>query len=239
MKVKEFNIHTGIYFFQTDSILTTMHSHPAIEYIIAEHGYFDLHTQHHFYKELRAAIIPANIPHSICAMQGMQHILMLEHRNIFLNNFLRVYGITLNDAVYTEQAADSPLLIVQKELYAASSANYLPAQDYDPCIARIIEYIEHNSTDYHTILATLCSLLNLSSSRISHLFRENTGITLKKYIVWNRLRTTIAHYLNHDTDLFSSLIEAGFYDQAHFAHSFRKMLGINPTAVYNSRIVQV
>ena len=88
------------------------------------------------------------------------------------------------------------------------------------------------------MLNTLTQVVHLSESRLSHLFKAKVGISLKKYMVWCKLRSTIDQHLDKKEDLFSSLIQSGFYDQPHFSKAFKTMLGVKPSNVYNSRTVQ-
>jgi AraC-like DNA-binding protein len=88
-------------------------------------------------------------------------------------------------------------------------------------------------------MKTLQGVVFLSESRLSHLFKENIGISLKKYLLWNKLKKTVKQHLTEKEDLFTSLIKAGFYDQPHFSKAFKTMLGVKPTKAYNSRTLQV
>ena len=78
----------------------------------------------------------------------------------------------------------------------------------------------------------------LSDSRLSHLFKEHIGISIKKYLIWNKLRKAINLYLSESTNLTDVSIQSGFFDQAHLSNSFKKVLGVSPSKVYNSRILQ-
>lgn len=110
--------------------------------------------------------------------------------------------------------------------------------DYDKRVTTIIDYLNNHQLEYEQLIETIEKVVNLSPSRLSHLFKENTGISLKKYLVWCKLKTTINQYLGENEGIFTSLIQSGFYDQPHFSRAFKTMLGVKPSTVYNSRIIQ-
>jgi AraC-like DNA-binding protein len=110
---------------------------------------------------------------------------------------------------------------------------------YDPRVASIINFLGNHELKYDVMIKTLQQVVCLSESRLSHLFKENVGISLKKYLVWNKLKTTIKGHLTTKEDLFTSLINANFYDQPHFSKAFKTMLDVKPSKAYNSRTLQV
>jgi transcriptional regulator GlxA family with amidase domain len=68
----------------------------------------------------------------------------------------------------------------------------------------------------------------LSVSRALHLFRHEAGIPLWSYVA--RLRVDYARYLLRNTDRSMADIaaECGFYDQSHFARTFKAAEGVPP-----------
>lgn len=76
----------------------------------------------------------------------------------------------------------------------------------------------------------LASHLSLSSSRLSHLFKEETNLTLKKYIQHRKLIKSI-HGLQRNLNFTEAAFYGGFYDQPHFIKIFKKMFGIRPSKI--------
>lgn len=60
----------------------------------------------------------------------------------------------------------------------------------------------------------------LSKSRLSHLFKEETGMTLHSYLAFEKLRKTHEYYLNGES-LTDSCIKAGFNSSSH-SSSYKK-----------------
>ena len=235
MTVIDFNTEKGIYLFKMHDLDTEYHSHPAIEIILVERGSFQMKTEGQEYTNLKFAVIDANKEHRLYAKDCDLRVLMVEHHSQFTKRILQSHNVELPEGYYqTATRFPSALLNkIQSELLDAETPT-----EYDPRIADIIDYVDNHELDYRTMLATLKPMVNLSESRISHLFKANVGLSLKKYLVWSKLRNTIKQHLDREEDLFSALIRSGFYDQPHFSNTFKSMLGINPTRVYNSRTLQ-
>jgi AraC-like DNA-binding protein len=70
----------------------------------------------------------------------------------------------------------------------------------------------------------------VSESRLIHLFKKETGTTIRKYILWNKLQQAIKfHLLGNSLKQSASL--SGFTDAAHFNRVFVSNYGINPSSM--------
>jgi AraC-like DNA-binding protein len=78
-------------------------------------------------------------------------------------------------------------------------------------------------------LETLAEALGISASRLRHMFKEQTGLPISRYILWMRLRRALLKALEGAT-MAESAQEAGFSDAAHFTRTCRQMFGLPPTA---------
>lgn len=75
----------------------------------------------------------------------------------------------------------------------------------------------------------VASLVNLSPSRLRHLFREETGMSLRQY--QKQLRMQKARKLLEDSFLSVKqiMVETGISDRNAFTRSFRETFGNSPT----------
>lgn len=78
-------------------------------------------------------------------------------------------------------------------------------------------------------LAEIAREVHLSPSRLTHVFREGTGVPVRRYIQWCRLRAAVDAALR-GRSLTEAAHEAGFADAAHLSRTFRAMFGISPSA---------
>src|SRR5581483_8629361 len=68
--------------------------------------------------------------------------------------------------------------------------------------------------------AELAREVGLSASRLAHLFRAATGIPVRRYILWCRLRAAVQSALQSG-NLTEAAHAAGFADSAHLSRTFR------------------
>ena len=94
-------------------------------------------------------------------------------------------------------------------------------------IREICGYIEQNFTKKITA-AEAAKVGGLSVSRVLHLIKEETGLSLSEYV--KKLRIDYGKYLllNRDISIADVAIEAGFFDQSHFSKTFKKIERMTP-----------
>lgn len=77
-------------------------------------------------------------------------------------------------------------------------------------------------------LKEIAEIACLSPTRISHLFKNETGISFKQFLLHSKLiRALKAIYLNQN--LTNAAHSGGFSDQAHFTRTYLKTFGILPS----------
>lgn len=106
---------------------------------------------------------------------------------------------------------------------------------------RILEsIIIIKTSDISTIkLSTLASAVFLSESRFQHLFLENIGVSLTKYLLWMKTLYAVKGIVN-GLSFTRAAIDAGFSDGAHFSRTVKKTFGLTMTEAFkNSRFIQV
>lgn len=236
MKIFDFDIKKGIYSFEFNELNTENHSHPVVEIISATNGTFSLQTNGQINKNLVFAIIASNTEHKIISNNCSFKILMVESHNSQLSEFLVNKGIAFQNGVFvkTKFPKKNELLSELKNL-ARTSDLKTPT---DKRIIESIKFIEENELEYKNLISELTTKVFLSNSRLSHLFKEHIGISIKKYLVWNKLRQAINLYLSDNSNLTDVSLQSGFFDQAHLSNSFKNVLGVSPSKAYNSRILQ-
>jgi|SRR5690625_433710 len=70
----------------------------------------------------------------------------------------------------------------------------------------------------------------LSESRLAHLFKEQTDIPLKSYIVLHKLQKAYELIFNGES-LTAAAVGAGFYSASHFAYTNKMMTGMSATNI--------
>lgn len=96
-----------------------------------------------------------------------------------------------------------------------------------PRLASIVEYLDAAPLDAGNHVS-LAQRAHLSPSRFAHLFREQTGLPVRNYVLWRRLLYAL-NCLQQGQSITTAAHEAGFTDGAHLSRSFRRVFGATPT----------
>ncbi len=236
MTILKFDLDQGIYSFELTDIDTKSHSHPVVEIVQAIQGSFSLEINGQKKENLGFAIIDSNIQHRLSSQGACLKVLMMECHNPVFCNFLQSNNLTLKNGIFLKTHTFSKNSLFSKiEVLASTEDLKTPT---DERVKASIDFIQNNEIEYIHLIQSLKSKVFLSESRLSHLFKEHIGVSIKKYLVWNKLKQAIRQYLVDETNLTAVSLENGFFDQAHLSHSFKSVLGISPSKVYNSRTVQ-
>ncbi|MBQ8202500.1 MAG: helix-turn-helix transcriptional regulator [Clostridia bacterium] len=80
----------------------------------------------------------------------------------------------------------------------------------------------------------IAASMYLSESRLTHLFKESAGISLKSYLVIQRLERAY-RCITSGEKLTRSAHESGFASSAHLAYTCKKLTGISVSDVLKKR----
>lgn len=107
-----------------------------------------------------------------------------------------------------------------------------PLTSREPMDPRVKEALDivHALPERRVSLVTLAHRVALSPSRLGTLFRRDTGIPLRRYLLWLRLIDAVAA-LSDGRSLTEAAHDAGFSDSAHLSRTFRRMFGMPPSAL--------
>jgi AraC-like DNA-binding protein len=107
------------------------------------------------------------------------------------------------------------------ELIAFSKRRAL--KGVDARIVRAVEVLQSRSAAGRPV-AEVAASVGLSASRFQHLFSTGVGVPFRRYRNWHRLRRAIREVIA-GANYTQAAHAAGFTDQAHFAHEFRRTFG--------------
>ncbi len=96
---------------------------------------------------------------------------------------------------------------------------------------RIIELLEilQSCDCYDHTIESFAKSVCLSSSRLSHLFREQIGVPLKSYILFHQLEKAFTALLDGKSITDAAML-AGFDSPSHFAATVKKRMGMSASA---------
>jgi AraC-like DNA-binding protein len=80
--------------------------------------------------------------------------------------------------------------------------------------------------------ADCAAAVNLSRSRLLHLFKDEIGVPFREFRAWKRARTLL-HFVNENLNLAHLAQDMGYPDSTHFSHSIRRFYGLQPRAIFS------
>lgn len=83
-------------------------------------------------------------------------------------------------------------------------------------------------------IAEVAKAVKLSESHLAHLFSEQIGVPLRRYILWLRLRAAVEGAAA-GASLTDTAHAAGFADSAHLSRSFKETFGVTPSLLFQHR----
>lgn len=106
-----------------------------------------------------------------------------------------------------------------------------------PQVRRLLAVLRATGVDSATSLDALATSVQLSPSRLMHVFTASMGIPLRPYLAWLRLQRAATAIVNQSS-LGDAAHAAGFADAAHMSRTFRRMLGIAPSSLRPMRCLR-
>lgn len=80
-------------------------------------------------------------------------------------------------------------------------------------------------------VAKIASKLNKSERGLERLFRKYVGLSPREFLSLRRLRKALAMLQQLQNSKLSDVaFQCGYFDQPHFNRSFKKWMGVSPTA---------
>jgi AraC-like DNA-binding protein len=95
-------------------------------------------------------------------------------------------------------------------------------------ITEVVAYIAEDIAEKITI-ESFCKVLNVSQAAFMRNFKKVTGMTFAKMLLSMRVRYACLQLARTEKKMIAIAGEAGFYDEAHFTHSFSESMGETPT----------
>ncbi|WP_276863263.1 AraC family transcriptional regulator [Mediterranea massiliensis] len=119
-------------------------------------------------------------------------------------------------------------LLPQKELVASPNYNPLSADFKDKKIEKIIAFLNKRYTQ-RISLNEIASYTAMNPASFCRYFKENTGKTLKEYILDMRIGYACKLLAVDRLNISQISLECGFETITHFNRSFKRITGITPT----------
>lgn len=209
----------------------------------AEHD-FAIRTEKTEWKKTKLAILESNVSHQLNDLTGHQvsfAIIPENSRGINIRkNLLRGNEIVFPEIDMTEY--HEKFMKCMNEEYDCVKAFKL----FDECIdkltgttgftgpidERILHIVDiiHRDLKKSISAADLAKSIHISEDRFLHLFKEQMGLPLRQFILYQRIIYATKYFMDGKS-LTEAAIDAGFSDSAHFTRTFVAMNGNKPSDI--------
>ena len=102
--------------------------------------------------------------------------------------------------------------------------------------SRIVDALHflRDAPDAYGSIEALAARAHLSPSRFAHLFKEQVGVPVRRYVLWQKMRRALDLAIAGDS-LTTAALSAGFADSAHLSRTVRAILGVAPEFLFRYR----
>lgn len=238
-------------------IASQPHNHYAAQISYGIHGPFRARLQPDApWESTRAAIFGPNQSHEIDGGDALLAHLFLEIKHCPTELHAAFaeqagFGMVQQAIARVADPASTPLLLAEADVAVAAWRACIPALAQNPStnapnkhikkgtrgaqrVTQALAYIEQHPQE-EPDGAQLAQLVHLSTSRFTHLFRAETGLTLSRYLLWTRLLGAI-DAIAAGKNMTQAAHAAGFADSPHMSRSFRQVFGITPSELLKMTI---
>lgn len=105
--------------------------------------------------------------------------------------------------------------------------------EYEERVKKFLSYISGLKTIEHSIVDDLSNQIYVSKSRLSHLFKEQTGMTLHSYLAFEKFCKTYKYFCE-GMNITEACILAGFNSSSHCASTCKRIFGISLRYIYKT-----
>ena len=137
--------------------------------------------------------------------------------------------LTVLAGLHDSHASISQTLAAVSALIFGGQDQSAPADEPDARIAHAVELIQRDPAA-NVSIDVLAEQVGLSGDRLQRLFKDTTGVTVRRYRSWHRL-FVISTMMAMGSSLTDAGLAAGFSDSSHLTRVFRDMLGMSPSTV--------
>jgi AraC-like DNA-binding protein len=224
------------------SCLTPFHQHNALQLILDTQESFRFRTKHGDWNTYRTLLIRENVVHQLDTNNSVQLMIYLNTdtemaealRSEYLgqgefyapevNIFHFANPDQLQRAILEADAARVEQLMHRILIYLTRKTGILKQDERIQRVEQMISATPPTEISMHLLAEEIC----LSGSRLRALFREQTGIPLYRYILWNRIRFATNRIMAGDT-VNDAAMEAGFADSSHYHKMMVQVFGMSPS----------
>ena len=227
-----------------------LHSHHSLHFVLAIEGELRVRTQAAGrWLSAPGALTASDVPHAVDS-NGVEVLLVFldpesDAGTAFrpvLDRPVRLLSAEERSALVRDVVPPT-ILRSGAEEWVRNAARMLgvplppPIRMIHPRVRKLLAAFRSSGVDDATSLEVLAALVDLSPSRLMHVFTSSIGIPLRPYLAWLRVQRAASAIVNGNS-MGEAAHAAGFADAAHMSRTFKRMLGVSPSVLRPMRCSQ-
>jgi AraC-like DNA-binding protein len=129
--------------------------------------------------------------------------------------------------VLEQKSHDNILSFAQSIIFHFAYDN---AKIFDERVMKVLNLLDDRMHEDESQKKYFSKNVGLSESRLAHLFKEETGIPLKSYIVLHKLQRAYESIFNGE-NITTAALNAGFDSSSHLAYTNKMMTGMSASNI--------
>ncbi|MFD0764410.1 helix-turn-helix domain-containing protein [Mucilaginibacter lutimaris] len=228
------------------NLTVEIHHHSAYQIVLSNDTPFNSTINGTLFERIHGFLIKPQVPHFCVAENGTLNVLNIEPYSTVGLELAGRFQDNEDCIVFYSPSETNSFFQTPKDSLAIGHIidavlAKLPPVDYDERVTKIVEYINANYAEQQIAPQTFADIVYLSPSRLAALFKQQTGSSLSKYLLWTRLRQAIYLTLTEkDRSLTEIAYDTGFYDLPQLNKYMYEMFGMPPKALkFNSDLIEI
>lgn len=228
------------------NLTVEIHHHSAYQLVLSNDTPFTSTISGKLCERIHGFLIKPQVPHFCVAENGTLNVLNIEPYSTIGLELSGRFKADQDCIVFNSPSETNAFFQIGKDtldihIIINALLSKIPTTQYDERVSKIVEYIKLHYFEQNITPQTFADLVFLSPSRLAALFKEQTGSSLSKYLLWTRLRQVVYLALSErDRSLTDIAYDSGFYDLPQLNKYMYEMFGMPPKALKNnSDLIQV
>ena len=228
------------------NLTVEIHHHSAYQLVLSNDTPFTSTINGQLCERIHGFLIKPQVRHFCVAEKGTLNVLNIEPYSTIGLKLAGRFQTNQDYIIFNSPTDTSTFFQTGKDTFDIhiiinALLSKLPVVQYDERVTKIVEYIKVNYFNQDITPQTFADIVFLSPSRLASLFKEQTGSSLSKYLLWTRLRQVIYLALSEkERSLTDIAYDTGFYDLPQLNKYMYEMFGMPPKALkFNSDLIQV
>lgn len=220
---------------------TDTHKHPLMHLFFGKHGCKVTADG----KEIRGNIVllDSNVKHIAKDENGCEFFLLIDPTSVIAEQlqkkymqesfYAEIYDNNISLPINLSDLGDDEIILTAENMLLALGIKTSETSTKDERIEQVVAKLISGEWLNYSI-KKIAEAVFLSESRLTHLFKEEAGISLKSYILIRKMERAYK-FVSSGGKITQAAQEAGFSSSAHLAYTCKILTGVSITDVLKSR----